>query len=43
MSYPDRLTRFGYDTLKDIFSHFGTEITTPILSVGTHSICPYPN
>jgi putative resolvase len=26
ISYPDRLTRFGYDTLKEIFSHFGTEI-----------------
>ncbi len=28
ISYPDRLTRFGYDTLKEIFSHFGTEIET---------------
>lgn len=28
ISYPDRLTRFGYDTLKEIFYHFGTEIET---------------
>lgn len=28
VTYPDRLTRFGYDTLKDIFLHFGTEIET---------------
>ena len=28
VSYPDRLTRFGYETLKEIFSHFGTEIDT---------------
>lgn len=28
ISYPDRLTRFGYDTLKEIFLHFGTEIET---------------
>lgn len=28
VTYPDRLTRFGYETLKDIFLHFGTEIET---------------
>jgi excisionase family DNA binding protein len=28
ISYPDRLTRFGYETLKEIFLHFGTEIET---------------
>lgn len=28
ISYPDRLTRFGYETLKDIFLHFGTVIET---------------
>ncbi len=27
ISYPDRLTRFGFQTLKNLFSAFGTEIT----------------